>query len=104
LRKKVSEVPASLDYDAFGRIYEYFLGEFARTEEQGAANSIHRRQSFASLWRSSNHTTGACSILRADQAACSSSARFIAEHKKNPAAELSIRGVEKRMKRVVFAE
>ena len=23
-----------MDYDAFGRIYEYFLGEFARTEGQ----------------------------------------------------------------------
>lgn len=34
LLKKVSEIPASVDYDAFGRIYEYFLGEFARTEGQ----------------------------------------------------------------------
>ena len=32
LLKKVSEIPATADYDAFGRIYEYFLGEFARTE------------------------------------------------------------------------
>jgi type I restriction enzyme M protein len=34
LLKKVSEIPESLEYDAFGRIYEYFLGEFARTEGQ----------------------------------------------------------------------
>lgn len=34
LLKKVSEIPASADFDAFGRIYEYFLGEFARTEGQ----------------------------------------------------------------------
>src|SRR5436309_4973275 len=34
LLKRVSEIPASLDYDAFGRIYEYFLGEFARSEGQ----------------------------------------------------------------------
>ncbi len=34
LLKKVSEIPDSLEYDAFGRIYEYFLGEFARTEGQ----------------------------------------------------------------------
>jgi type I restriction enzyme M protein len=34
LLKKVSEIPVSLDFDAFGRIYEYFLGEFARTEGQ----------------------------------------------------------------------
>lgn len=32
LLKKVSEIPSSVEYDAFGRIYEYFLGEFARTE------------------------------------------------------------------------
>src|SRR5439155_21738313 len=34
LLKRVSEISARLDYDAFGRIYEYFLGEFARTEGQ----------------------------------------------------------------------
>ena len=34
LLKKVSEIPATADYDAFGRIYEYFLGQFARTEGQ----------------------------------------------------------------------
>ena len=28
------EIPATVDYDAFGRIYEYFLSEFARTEGQ----------------------------------------------------------------------
>jgi type I restriction enzyme M protein len=32
LLKKVSEIPETLEYNAFGRIYEYFLGEFARTE------------------------------------------------------------------------
>lgn len=34
LLKSVSEIPVSVDYDAFGRIYEYFLGEFARSEGQ----------------------------------------------------------------------
>ena len=34
LLKKVSEIPVTVDYDAFGRIYEYFLGEFARTQGQ----------------------------------------------------------------------
>ena len=34
LLKKVSEIAVTTDYDAFGRIYEYFLGEFARTEGQ----------------------------------------------------------------------
>jgi type I restriction enzyme M protein len=35
LLKKISEIPATLDFDAFGRIYEYFLGAFAMTEGQG---------------------------------------------------------------------
>lgn len=35
LLKKISEIPATLDYDAFGRIYEYFLAEFAMSEGQG---------------------------------------------------------------------
>lgn len=35
LLKKVSEIPADVDFDVFGRIYEYFLGEFARTEGAG---------------------------------------------------------------------
>ena len=35
LLERVSEIPASLDYDAFGRIYEYFLGEFVMSEGQG---------------------------------------------------------------------
>jgi len=30
LLKKVSEIPSDVQYDVFGRIYEYFLGEFAR--------------------------------------------------------------------------
>ena len=35
LLKKISDIPATLDFDAFGRIYEYFLGEFAMSEGQG---------------------------------------------------------------------
>ena len=42
LLKKVSEIPAGVDYDSFGRIYEYFLGEFARTEGQKAGGEFHR--------------------------------------------------------------
>ena len=34
LLKTLSKIPITLDYDAFGKIYEYFLGEFARTEGQ----------------------------------------------------------------------
>jgi len=96
LLKKVSEIPATVDYDAFGRIYEYFLGEFARTEGQKAGEF---------------YTPSAIVHLLADiiepfhgrilDPACGSggmfvqSARFVAEHQKNPSVELAICGVEK---------
>ena len=96
LLKKVSEIPASVNYDAFGRIYEYFLGEFARTEG-------HKGGEFY---------TPACIVRliveilepfhgRVLDPACGSggmfvqSARFVAEHKKDPSKELSVHGVEK---------
>jgi len=96
LLRKVSEIPATADYDAFGRIYEYFLGEFARTEGQ----------------RGGEFYTPSCLVRllteviepyhgRILDPACGSggmfvsSARFVTEHQKNPAAELSIHGVEK---------
>jgi type I restriction enzyme M protein len=96
LLKKVSEIPASLDYDAFGRIYEYFLGEFARTEGQGGGEFYTPSPIVRLLTEVIEPYHG-----RILDPACGSggmfvsSARFIAEHKKNPAAELSIHGVEK---------
>jgi type I restriction enzyme M protein len=96
LLKTLSEIPVSLDYDAFGRIYEYFLGQFARTEGQ----------------KGGEFYTPSCIVRliveilepfhgRVLDPACGSggmfvqSARFVAEHQKNPAAELSVHGVEK---------
>jgi type I restriction enzyme M protein len=96
LLKKVSEIPPTVEFDAFGRIYEYFLGEFARTEGQ----------------KGGEFYTPACIVRliveilepyhgRVLDPACGSggmfvqSAKFVSEHKKNPAAELSVHGVEK---------
>src|SRR5580704_17442324 len=96
LLKKVSEIPASLDYDAFGRIYEYFLGEFAMSEGQGGGEFYTPVSIVRLLTEIIEHYHG--KIL---DPACGSggmfvsSARFVAEHKKNPAAELSIHGIEK---------
>ena len=40
LLKRISEIPTSLEFDAFGRIYEYFLGQFARSEGQDPHDSV----------------------------------------------------------------
>lgn len=96
LLKKMSEIPATLDYDAFGRIYEYFLGEFAMTEGQGGGEFYTPSSIVRLLTEIIEPFNGR--IL--DQACGSGgmfvqSARFVAEHQKNPAAELAICGVEK---------
>lgn len=96
LLKKVSEIPATLDYDAFGRIYEYFLGEFAMTEGQGGGEFYTPSSIVRLLAEVIEPFHG-----RILDPACGSggmfvqSARFVAEHQKNPAAELAICGVEK---------
>ena len=96
LLKKVSEIPASVDYDAFGRIYEYFLGEVARSEGQKGGEFYTPSSIVRLLTEVIQPYHG-----RILDPACGSggmfvqSARFVAEHQKNPAAELSIHGVEK---------
>ncbi len=96
LLKKVSEIPATADYDAFGRIYEYFLGEFARTEGQKGGEFYTPSSIVRLLTEVIEPYHG-----RILDPACGSggmfvsSARFVAEHKKNPAAELAICDVEK---------
>ena len=96
LLKKISEIPATLDFDAFGRIYEYFLGEFAMSEGQGGGEFYTPSSIVKLLAEVIEPYHG-----RILDPACGSggmfvqSARFVAEHQKNPAAELSICGVEK---------
>lgn len=96
LLKKISEIPATLDFDAFGRIYEYFLGKFAMTEGQGGgqfytpASIVQLIVQVLEPWRG-----------RILDPACGSggmfvqSAHFVSEHQKNPTAELAICGVER---------
>jgi type I restriction enzyme M protein len=105
LLKKVSEIPANLGYDAFGRIYEYFLGEFARTEGQKGGEFFTPSCIVRLLVEVLEPFHG-----RILDPACGSggmfvqSARFVAEHKRNghseegtraAATEISIYGQEK---------
>ncbi|SDU20970.1 type I restriction enzyme M protein [Pseudomonas pohangensis] len=96
LLKKISEIPATLEYDAFGRIYEYFLGEFAMSEGQGGGEFYTPSSIVRLLTEVIEPFHG-----RILDPACGSggmfvqSARFVAEHQQNPAAELAICGVEK---------
>ena len=94
--KKISEIPASLDFDAFGRIYEYFLGAFAMSEGQGGGEFYTPASIVQLLVQIIEPYHG--KILAP---ACGSggmfvqSARFVAQHRKNLQTKLSIYGVEK---------
>jgi type I restriction enzyme M protein len=96
LLKMVSEIPATLDYDAFGRIYEYFLGAFARKEGQGGGEFYTPSSIVRLLAEVIEPFHG-----RILDPACGSggmfvqSARFVSEHKKNPSNEIAVYGVEK---------
>jgi len=96
LLKKISEIPATLDFDAFGRIYEYFLGAFAMSEGQGGGEFYTPSSIVQLLAQVIEPFHG-----RILDPACGSggmfvqSARFVAEHHQNPAAELALCGVEK---------
>jgi type I restriction enzyme M protein len=96
LLKNISQIQASLDFDAFGRIYEYFLGAFAMKEGQGGG-AFYTPASVVKLLAEVIEPFHG----RILDPACGSggmfvqSARFVSERKKNPAAELSICGVEK---------
>jgi type I restriction enzyme M protein len=96
LLKKVSEIPETLEFDAFGRIYEYFLGEFARTEGQKGGEFFTPSSIVRLIVQILEPYHG-----RVLDPACGSggmfvqSARFVHEHRKNPSAELSLHGQER---------
>lgn len=96
LLKKFSEIHITADYDTFGRVYEYFLAEFAMAEGQGGGEFYTPSSIVRLLTEVIEPFHG-----RILDPACGSggmfvqSARFVSEHQKNPAKELAIYGQEK---------
>ncbi|MCU0836005.1 MAG: type I restriction-modification system subunit M [Chromatiaceae bacterium] len=96
LLKTLNSIPMDIEGDAFGRIYEYFLGNFARAEGQKGGEfftPIAIVQLIVGIiqpfhGRILDLASGSCGMFV-------QSARFVEEHKKNPSAELSIYGQEK---------
>jgi type I restriction enzyme M protein len=95
LLKKISEIPNTIDFDAFGRIYEYFLAEFAMSEGQGGGEFYTPASIVQLLTQVIEPYHG-----RILDPACGSggmfvqSAHFVAEHHKNPAAERRAKGLQ----------
>lgn len=96
LLKTMNSVPMDIEGDAFGKIYEYFLGHFAMSEGQ-KGGEFFTPTAIVKLLVSiiqpfHGHifdiASGSCGMFV-------QSAHFVEEHKKNPGAELSIYGQEK---------
>lgn len=96
LLKFFNSIPLDIEGDAFGKIYEYFLGEFAKTEGQKGGEFFTPTAIVKLIVGIIEPFHG-----RIYDPACGSggmfvqSASFVFEHKENPGAEISIYGEER---------
>lgn len=96
LLKTFNSVPMDIEGDAFGKIYEYFLGKFAMSEGQKGGEFFTPTAIVKLIVEIIEPYHG-----RIYDPACGSggmfvqSARFVQNHKKNPGAEISVYGEEK---------
>jgi len=96
LLKTMNSVPMDIEGDAFGKIYEYFLGNFARAEGQKGGEFFTPTAIVKLIvgiiepfhGRIFDPASGSGGMFV-------QSARFVEEHKQNPSAELSVYGQEK---------
>ncbi len=96
LLKNFNSVPMDMEGDAFGKIYEYFLGKFAMSEGQKGGEFFTPTSLVKLIVEIIEPFHG-----RIFDPACGSggmfvqSARFVEEHKQNPNREISVYGEEK---------
>jgi len=96
LLKLMASIPMDIEGDAFGKIYEYFLGKFAMSEGQKGGEFFTPTSIVKLIVEVIEPFHG-----RIYDPACGSggmfvqSARFVENHKKNPNAEIMIYGQEK---------
>ena len=96
LLKNFNSVPMDIEGDAFGKIYEYFLGNFAMSEGQKGGEFFTPTSIVKLIVEIIEPFHG-----RIFDPACGSggmfvqSARFVGEHKKNPHTEIAIYGQER---------
>ncbi|MCK4622701.1 MAG: SAM-dependent DNA methyltransferase [Desulfuromonadales bacterium] len=96
LLKTFNSIPLDIEGDAFGRIYEYFLGEFAKAEGQKGGEFFTPTSLVKLIVEIIEPFHG-----RIYDPACGSggmfvqSANFVLEHQKNPGSEISVYGQER---------
>lgn len=96
LIKVMNSIPMDIEGDAFGKIYEYFLGNFAMKEGQKGGEFFTPTSLVKLIVEIIEPYHG-----RIYDPACGSggmfvqSARFVENHKKNPSSEISVYGQER---------
>jgi type I restriction enzyme M protein len=96
LLKLMASIPMDIEGDAFGKIYEYFLGKFAMSEGQRGGEFYTPTSIVRLIVEIIEPFHG-----RILDPACGTggmfvqSARFVEQHKKSPSTEISIYGQEK---------
>ncbi len=96
LLKLMASIPIDIEGDAFGKIYEYFLGNFAMSEGQKGGEFFTPTSIVKLIVEVIEPFHG-----RIYDPACGSggmfvqSAKFVSNHQQNPTAEISVYGQEK---------
>jgi type I restriction enzyme M protein len=96
LLKIMASIPMDIEGDAFGKIYEYFLGKFAMAEGQKGGEFFTPTAMVKLIVEILEPFHGRiCDLASGSGGMFVQSARFVEEHKKNPSAEISIYGQER---------
>ena len=96
LLKIMASIPMDIEGDAFGKIYEYFLGKFAMAEGQKGGEFFTPTSMVKLIVEILEPFHGRiCDLASGSGGMFVQSARFVEEHKKNPSAEISIYGQER---------
>jgi len=96
LLKTMNSVPMDIEGDAFGKIYEYFLGHFAMSEGQKGGEFFTPTAIVSLLVAIIEPFHGRiCDLANGSGGMFVQSARFVESHRLNPSAEISIYGQER---------
>jgi type I restriction enzyme M protein len=96
LLKIMASIPMDIEGDAFGKIYEYFLGKFAMAEGQKGGEFFTPTAIVKLIVEILEPFHGRiCDLACGSGGMFVQSAHFVGEHKKNPSAEISIYGQER---------
>jgi len=96
LLKIMASIPMDIEGDAFGKIYEYFLGKFAMAEGQKGGEFFTPTAIVKLIVEILEPFHGRiCDLACGSGGMFVQSAHFVEEHKKNPSSEISIYGQER---------